>query len=227
MYKILVVEDEPEISQVVMKYLKINGYESTLAENGFEALEKFSEKEYHLILLDVMMPGIDGFEVLARIRETSDVPILMVTAKQEEIDRVKGFDKGADDYVTKPFSPRELMGRIKVFLKRVYNLSDEMVLIEDELKLYASSMKVYKGGQEIDMTATEFKLLHALMRHRRQILTRDQLIELAFGEMYEGFDRNIDSYIKRIRQKIESDPKKPVYLRTKYGQGYVFGGETR
>ncbi len=227
MYRILVVEDEPEISQVVMKYLEINGYESTLAENGFEALDKFAQEEYHLILLDVMMPGIDGFEVLARIRETSDVPILMVTAKQEEIDRLKGFDSGADDYVTKPFSPRELMGRIKVFLKRVYNISDEVVLIEDELKLYTSSMKVYKDGQEIDMTATEFKLLHALMRHCRQILTREQLIELAFGDMYEGFDRNIDSYIKRIRQKIESDPKKPVYLRTKYGQGYVFGGEIR
>jgi len=227
MYRILVVEDEPEISQVVMKYLEISGFESTLAENGFEALDKFAQEEYHLILLDVMMPGIDGFEVLARIRETSDVPILMVTAKQEEIDRIKGFETGADDYVTKPFSPRELMGRIKVFLKRVYNISDEVVLIEADLKLYASSMKVYKSGQAIDMTATEFKLLHAFMRHRHQILTRDQLIELAFGDMYEGFDRNIDSYIKRIRQKIESDPKKPVYLRTKYGQGYVFGGENR
>lgn len=227
MYRILVVEDEPEISQVVMKYLDMNGYESALAENGFEALDKFSQEDYHLVLLDVMMPGIDGFEVLARIRETSDVPILMITAKQEEIDKLKGFEKGADDYVTKPFSPRELMGRIKVFLKRVYNISDEVVLIEEDLKLYTSSMKVYKGDEEIDMTATEFKLLHAFMRHRQQILTREQIIDLAFGDMYDGFDRNIDSYIKRIRQKIETDPKKPVYLKTKYGQGYVFGGEIR
>ena len=222
---ILVVEDEAEISSIVMKYAEKNGYDCRLAENGFEALELFSKEHFHLILLDVMMPGIDGFEVLSRIREISDVPVIMLTAKQEEVDRIKGFDQGADDYVVKPFSPRELMGRIKVFLKRIYHGTDELVLAADTLKLYTSSMKLYRGDEEIELTSTEFKLLYTLMRNMGQVLTREQLMELAFGVDYDGFDRNIDSYIKRLRQKIEIDPKNPHLLRTKYGQGYVFGGE--
>lgn len=225
MYRILVVEDESEISSIVMKYIEKSGFECRLAENGFEALQLFSEENFHLILLDVMMPGIDGFEVLTRIREISDVPVIMLTAKQEEIDRIKGFDQGADDYVIKPFSPRELMGRIKVFLKRIYNASDELIISVEPLKLYTASMKLFIREKEVKLTSTEFKLLYALMRNLDQVLTREQLIEQAFGLGYDGFDRNIDSYIKRIRQKIEPNTKKPVFLKTKYGQGYVFGGE--
>jgi DNA-binding response OmpR family regulator len=225
MFRILVVEDESEISSIVMKYIEKSGYECRLAENGFEALELFSSQYFHLIILDVMMPGIDGFEVLARIREISDVPIIMLTAKQEEVDRIKGFEEGADDYVIKPFSPRELISRIKVFLKRIYNYGDEMILTSGQLRLFTSSMKLFQGEEEIELTSTEFKLLHVLMRNMNQVLTREQLIELAFGIDYEGFDRSIDTYIKRIRQKIEPDPKHPLYLKTKYGSGYVFGGE--
>jgi len=225
MFRILVVEDESEISSIVMKYIEKSGYECRLAENGFEALELFSSQHFHLIILDVMMPGIDGFEVLARIREISDVPIIMLTAKQEEVDRIKGFEEGAGDYVVKPFSPRELISRIKVFLKRIYNYGDEMILTSGQLRLFTSSMKLFQGEEEIELTSTEFKLLHVLMRNMNQVLTREQLIELAFGIDYEGFDRSIDTYIKRIRQKIEPDPKHPLYLKTKYGSGYVFGGE--
>lgn len=225
MFNILVVEDQSDISDIVVKYLVNSGYTCDLAKNGFEALECFSLNTYHLILLDVMMPGIDGFEVLTRIREISDIPIIMLTAKQEEVDRLKGFEKGADDYVVKPFSPRELMGRVKVFLKRIYQTSDEIVLMEGELKLFTGSMKLHKANVDLDITATEFKLIHTFMRNKGQILTREQLIEQSFGQGYDGFDRNIDSYIKRIRQKIEADPKKPTILITKYGAGYVFGGE--
>ncbi len=225
MFNILVVEDQSDISDIVMKYLENSGYSCDLARNGFEALEYFSMNTYHLILLDVMMPGIDGFEVLTRIREISDVPIIMLTAKEEEIDRLKGFDKGADDYVLKPFSPRELMGRVKVFLKRIYQTSDEIILVEGELKLFTGSMKLQKATSDIELTATEFKLIHTFMRNKGQILTREQLIEQSFGQGYDGFDRNIDSYIKRIRQKIEEDPKTPRILVTKYGAGYIFGGE--
>jgi DNA-binding response OmpR family regulator len=225
MFRILVVEDESEISSIVMKYIEKSGYECRLAENGFEALELFSAQHFHLIILDVMMPGIDGFEVLARIREISEVPIIMLTAKQEEVDRIKGFEEGADDYVIKPFSPRELISRIKVFLKRIYNYGDEMILTSGQLRLFTSSMKLFQGEEEIELTSTEFKLLHVLMRNMNQVLTREQLIELAFGIDYEGFNRSIDTYIKRIRQKIEPDPKHPLYLKTKYGLGYVFGGE--
>jgi len=222
MFNILVVEDQSDISDIVIKYLENSGYSWDLAKNGLQALEYFSLNTYHLILLDVMMPGIDGFEILTRIREISDVPIIMLTAKQEEIDRLKGFEKGADDYVVKPFSPRELIERIKVFLKRIYQTSDEIVLSEGEIKLFIGSMKLEKAGVDIELTATEFKLIHAFMRNKGQVLSREQLITQSFGQGYDGFDRNIDSYIKRIRQKIEEDPKNPIILVTKYGAGYVF-----
>jgi len=224
-FNILVVEDQSEISDIVIKYLENDGYSCDLAKNGFEALELFSNNTYHLILLDVMMTGIDGFEVLTRIREISDVPVIMLTAKEAEIDRVKGFAKGADDYVIKPFSPRELMGRVKVFLKRIYQKSDEIILVEGEFKLLTGSMKLQKSNVDIELTSTEFKLIHTFMRNKGQILTREQLIEQSFGKDYDGIDRNIDSYIKRIRQKIEEDPKNPTILVTKYGAGYVFGGK--
>lgn len=225
MFNILIVEDQSDISDIVIKYIENNGYSWDLAVNGFEALEYFSTNTYHLILLDVMMPGIDGFEVLTKIREISDIPVIMLTAKQEEVDRLKGFEKGADDYVVKPFSPRELMGRVKVFLKRVYGAAHEDVLVEGQLKLFISSMKLQKANIDIDITATEFKLIYTFMRNKGQVLTREQLIEQSFGLDYDGFDRNIDTYIKRIRQKIEVNPKKPTILVTKYGAGYIFGGE--
>lgn len=225
MIRILVVEDESQISSIVVKYLQKHGFECHVAENGLEALQMFSEQHFHLVILDIMMPGIDGYEVLQRIREVSQVPVIMLTAKLDEVDRLKGFQIGADDYVIKPFSPRELVERVKVFLKRIYNVGDEVVISSGSLQLYTSSMKVVRSGEALDLTSTEFKILHALMKNMNQILTREQLIEMVFGVGYDGFDRNIDSYIKRIRQKIEVDPKKPEYLKTKYGQGYVFDGD--
>jgi len=224
--RILVVEDEKNISDIIIKYLEKNGYEHHLSQNGFDALENFSKQVFHLILLDVMMPGIDGFEVLQRIRETSDVPVIMLTARQEEIDKLKGFDIGVDDYVVKPFSPREVMSRIKVLLKRVYNENDEVIIKYGKLKLYPVSMKLEKDDSIVELTGTEFKLLHTFMRNSGQILSREQLIDQSFGVGYDGFDRNIDSYIKRLRHKIEDDPKSPKYLVSKYGLGYVFGGVT-
>lgn len=224
-FNVLVVEDQKDISSIVIKYLKNEGYNSTLAQNGFEALEAFNKKSFHLVLLDVMMPGIDGFEVLSEIRKISDIPVIMLTAKGEEMDRLKGFDIGADDYVIKPFSPRELMRRVKVIFRRLYNENSEIILQVEGLKLYIKSMRFFKYDEEITITSTEFHLLHTLMKNKGMVLTREQLINLSFGNEYEGIDRNIDSYIKRIRQKIEDNPKKPTLLVTKYGAGYVFGGE--
>lgn len=226
-YRILVVEDQKEISDVVTKYLLKDGYEVTVANNGFEALEQFNRNKFHLILLDIMMPGINGFEVLKEIRKISEVPVIMLTAKQEEVDRLKGFDTGADDYVIKPFSPRELMKRIRVFLKRVYNESDEIVYNYKNLYLYENSMKLIKDGQDIPLTTAEYKILYVLFAHKGQILTREQLVTLAYGDDYEGYDRNVDTFIKRIRQKIEENPKNPEILLTKYGAGYVFGGDEK
>lgn len=223
-YQILVVEDQPEIRDVVSKYLDKEGYGYYLAKDGFEALEIFNSSTVHLVLLDIMMPGIDGFEVLKEIRKVSEVPVIMMTAKQEEVDRLKGFNTGADDYVVKPFSVKELMLRIKRFLKRIYHESDEIIYQYKDLSLHTKSMKLYKKNNEIQITAAEYSLLLVMFKNQGQVLTREQLIDLAYGNDYEGYDRNIDSYIKRIRQKIEDDPKNPQVLITKYGAGYIFGG---
>lgn len=223
-YQILVVEDQKEISDIVLKYLDKEGYHTFVARDGFEALSYFNNHSVHLVLLDIMMPGIDGFDVLKEIRKTSDIPVIMLTAKQEEVDRLKGFDTGADDYVVKPFSARELMRRIKVLLKRIYHESDEIVYHYSDMSLHTSRMKLYKGDEEITITSAEYSLLLVMFKNQGQVLTREQLITLAYGHEYEGYDRNIDSYIKRIRQKIENDPKNPQILISKYGAGYVFGG---
>jgi len=225
-YRILVVEDQREIRELIAKYLVKEGYEVETAEQGFEALEIFQSKEIHLVLLDVMMPGINGFEVLAEIRKSSEVPVIMLTARQEEIDRLKGFELGVDDYVVKPFSPRELIKRIQVFLRRIYHEGDEITRQYQNLILYPKSRKLTKDNLEIELTTAEYKVMYALFVNRGQILSREQLIQIAFGNDYEGYDRNIDSFIKRIRQKIEDDPKNPRMLVTKYGAGYLFGGET-
>lgn len=225
MFEILVVEDNPEISRVIIKYLERENYFCTLAEDGFEALEKFADNKYHLVILDIMLPGIDGFEILSNIRDTSDIPVIMLTARQSEIDRIKGFAKGADDYVIKPFSPRELVSRVKVFLKRVYKENDEAFVSSGNLKLFTSSFRLEKDNQKIELTTAEFKIITALFRNKNQYLSREQLIEQAFGLDYEGNDRSIDSIIKRIRQKIEDNPGKPEYIKSKYGYGYMLGGK--
>ncbi len=223
-YNILVVEDHSDISSIVSKYLDSEGYDNFVAKDGFEALEYFNSHECHLVILDIMMPGINGFEVLLEIRKTSDIPVIMLTAKTEEIDRLHGFDTGADDYVVKPFSVKELMKRVKAMLKRTYHEADEIIYSYKDLRLHTKSMKLYKEDKDVELTAVEFNLLFTLFKNKGQVLSREQLIDLSFGTNYEGYDRNIDSYIKRIRQKIEDDPKNPELLVMKYGAGYVFGG---
>lgn len=236
MKAILVVEDQQEISKVIIKYLDKEGYDHHLSENGFEALEAFHSGRYDLVLLDIMLPGIDGYEVLQNIRYTSDVPVIMLTAKDAVDDRIRGFDEGADDYVLKPFSPRELMRRIQAILKRVEpgierNSSNssgdepEEVLRAGELLLNMGRMELHKSGAMIELTAAEASLLQVFMSNQGRVLTREQLINKSFGVTYDGYDRNIDSYIKRLRSKIEQDPKHPTYLKTKYGAGYIFGGD--
>lgn len=220
-YHILLVEDQDEISQIVLKYLEKEGFTYKHAKNGIEALAYFHEAFFHLVLLDIMLPGIDGFDILSNIRTSSSVPVIMLTAKTHEDDRLKGFDSGADDYVLKPFSPRELMQRVKVLIKRVYGDDLEVVYQVGALELNTKKMKLVKDKKEIALTTAEFQVLKVLMMHKGQVLSREQLILDAFGNAYDGTDRNIDSHIKRIRQKIETDPKSPQYLHTKYGAGYV------
>lgn len=224
-FKILIIEDEKNISEIVAKYLEKEGYTTLIANDGIEGLALFRDSNPDLVISDVMMPTIDGFEVLKEIRLISDVPVIMLTAKQEEVDRLKGFENGADDYVTKPFSPKELVRRVMVMLKRTYKaIEDKQVLIEGELKLDLNKQKLYKNEDEIDITSKEFQIIYAFFKNPRQILSREQLIELAFSNDFDGFDRTIDAHIKKIRHKIEEDTKNPKYLKTKYGAGYIFGG---
>ncbi len=224
-FKILIIEDEKNISEIVAKYLEKEGYTTLIANDGIEGLALFRDSNPDLVISDVMMPTIDGFEVLREIRLISDVPVIMLTAKQEEVDRLKGFENGADDYVTKPFSPKELVRRVMVMLKRTYKVIEyKQVLIEGELKLDLNKQKLYKNEDEIDITSKEFQIIYAFFKNPRQILSREQLIELAFSNGFDGFDRTIDAHIKKIRHKIEEDTKNPKYLKTKYGAGYIFGG---
>lgn len=224
MFNILVVEDEIEISSILKKYIEKEGYQCTVSDNGFDALKKFNDSNYHLLILDIMMPGIDGFEVLKRVRDISQVPVIFLTAKEAESDRLQGFDIGADDYVVKPFSPRELMKKMQVFLRRVYPQASSCIQ-SGPFELELDTMILTKNHEVIEITSAEFKLMKTFMTHQHHILTRDQIIDDAFGIDYDGNDRTIDSYIKRLRQKIEASPKDPIYLKTKYGQGYVFGGD--
>ena len=224
-FKILIIEDEKNISEIVAKYLEKEGYTTLIANDGIEGLALFRDSNPDLVISDVMMPTIDGFEVLREIRLISDIPVIMLTAKQEEVDRLKGFENGADDYVTKPFSPKELVRRVMVMLKRTYKtIENKQVLIEGELKLDLNKQKLYKNDDEIDITSKEFQIIYAFFKNPRQILSREQLIELAFSNDFDGFDRTIDAHIKKIRHKIEEDTKNPKYLKTKYGAGYIFGG---
>lgn len=219
---ILVVEDQKDIADVITRYLDKEGHHYAVAQDGLGALSLFADKPFDVVLLDVMLPDIDGFEVLGEIRKISDVPVMMITARIDEADRIKGFDKGADDYILKPFSPRELMKRIKAVAKRVYKDSSGDVLDSGPFMLNTRNMELKKNNRLIPITASEYQLIRVFIQNKGIVLTREQLIRLAFGHSYEGFDRNIDTYIKRIRQKIEDDPQNPIFLLTRYGAGYIF-----
>lgn len=223
--KILVVEDQREISDIVVRYLQKEGYETQVAQDGFEALELFGHEQFQLVLLDIMLPGISGFEVLREMRAVSDIPIIVLTARQDELDRLKGFDSGADDYVIKPFSPRELVSRVNVFVKRIYGRDETQAMRWKEFRLLPGRMALFRGDTEIPLTAAEFRLLEVFFRNIGKVLSRERLIAQAFGQDFEGYDRSIDSHIKRIRQKMEDSPSEPKILKTKYGAGYLFGGD--
>jgi len=222
-YKILVIEDEFDIREVVSKYLENAGYKVYQAEDGMKALSLFNSIDFDLVVSDVMMPGIDGIEVLKNIRMISNIPVIMLTAKSEEVDKLKGFETGVDDYMTKPFSPKELVLRVKVWLKRIYGDEDELLKV-GPFTIDTEKMQFFKEGNEIELTTKEFEIMTIFMFNKDQLFSREALIEKVFGYDYEGYSRNIDALIKKIRHKIEVDSKKPEYLKTKYGAGYVFGG---
>lgn len=224
MYRIIIVEDEEKIRKTVALYLIKAGYEVKGYANGIDALSDFGVFKPDLAILDISMPGISGFDVLTEIREISEIPILMLTALSAEMDRLKGFEKGADDYIVKPFSPKEVVSRVNVFIRRWYGKQDE-ILTYGELELNTEKKTVKKNDELIDLTTREYDLMVLFFKNIGYPLTREQIIQKAIGYDYEGFDRSIDAFIKNIRKKIEDDIKHPQYIKTKYGFGYIFGGE--
>ena len=222
---ILVVDDEPRIIEAVGMNLELEGYQVSGAANGYEALNKLSKDLPDLVILDVMMPEMDGFETLKRIREVSTVPVIMLTVKGEETDKVKGLDLGADDYLTKPFSPRELVSRIKAALRRLEMPTPAPkteIRVDDELSIDFSRRKVVIRGKEIRLRPTEYRLLYHLVSNAGHVLTHETLLRRVWGYEYRDEDHYLWLYITYLRQKLEEDPKHPKYILGERGIGYRF-----
>lgn len=225
---ILIVEDEKGISKIIKSYLEKEGYNVFQAFDGKEGLNYFENEEIDLILLDLMIPEISGEELIKEIRNKSNVPVIMVTAKVNEEDIINGLKLGADDYMTKPFSPKELVQRIKTVLRRIekYNIprADIIKTTDGRLEMDLEYNRFFKDGKEISLTKNEFQIVKTLFSNPNKIFTREEIIEITFGFDYDAYDRAIDTHIKNIRQKIEDNPKKPSYIKTIYGMGYKSGG---
>lgn len=226
---ILVIEDEEMITEVVKDYLKESGYKVYVEHNGKKGLDTFYGVNPDLIILDLMLPDLSGEEICKTIRKSSRVPIIMLTAKVEEEDVLNGLDIGADDYVTKPFSVKQLVGRVKAVLRRVESdpvpLFNIMSFNNGDMEIDTIKNEVRKNGELVKLTPNEYKILLALIKYPQKTFTREELIDIALGQEYEGYNRTIDTHIKNLRHKIESDMKNPEYILTVHGFGYKFGGE--
>jgi two-component system response regulator RegX3 len=224
MTKVLVVEDEQSLREPLVFMLEKEGYEVIEAENGEIAIQKFQAEGADVILLDLMMPKLDGNQVCKQIRLSSNVPIIMLTAKDSEVDKVVGLEIGADDYVTKPYSTRELLARMKAVLRRKIEPSIEAdsVLVAGELRLDSDRHQVTLAGKPIAFPLKEFELLELLMENVNRVLTRGQIIDRVWGANYFGDTKTLDVHIKRLRSKIEEDPARPKYIQTVRGLGYKF-----
>lgn len=227
--KILVVDDEEPIADILEFNLKKDGYQVELAFDGEQALAKAQSFQPDLVVLDIMLPKLDGWQVCQRLRQHSTVPIIMLTAKDEETDKVLGLELGADDYVTKPFSPRELLARIRALLRRVqsYKIQDgNMVQLSfGDLSIDLESYEVQKRDQVIELTVREFELLKFLALSPGRVFSRETLLEKVWGYDFYGDIRTVDVTVRRLREKIEDDPGNPVYVQTKRGIGYYFRGQ--
>lgn len=220
---VLVVEDDPAILELITFQLDKAGYRVIAATDGREALDRFRASHPDLILLDLMLPTIDGLEVCRRIRRVSSVPIIMVTARGQEDERILGLQTGADDYITKPFSPRELVARVEAVLRRTQAAgAAEAALVAGDLVLDRRRRRVTVAGREVELTPKEFDLLALLMAHQGEALERDTLFEHVWGYAYAGGTRTVDVHIRRLRQKIGDDPQNPRYIETVHGIGYRF-----
>jgi DNA-binding response OmpR family regulator len=222
--EILVVEDEPSIAEVVELYLRRAGYQVLVINDGNLALKQLEQHLPDLVVLDVMLPGVDGFAILRWIRDRSDTPVIFITARREEVERIAGLELGADDYVVKPFSPQELVSRVRAVLRRMHReeTKTEQSITYNELSIDPQTRLVTLSGQEIALTSREFDLLWLLARHPRQVFSRDQLLERVWG-MAEYIDPStVTVHLRRLREKIEKDASQPARLVTVWGVGYKF-----
>jgi two-component system, OmpR family, response regulator RegX3 len=227
--RILLVEDEKAIRDAVAAYLERENYWVTAVADGQEALVEFTKRHFDLVILDLMLPRVSGERVCRAIRDASDTPIIMLTAKGEVEDRIIGLELGADDYLIKPFSPRELVARVRALLRRAHSDSDPQreVLVFGDLTIDISGHKVTVAGEEVELTASEFKLLTTLSRYPGRVYSRMELVEKVLGYDFEGYERTIDSHVKNLRAKIGDDPRDPKWLYTVHGIGYRFEDPTK
>jgi len=225
MTQIVIVEDEPSISEVISLYLSRAGYEVTTFSDGLAAFDYFAKTLPDLVILDVMLPGMDGFSLIRNIRDRSEVPVILLTSRREESDRIAGLELGADDYVVKPFSPQELVSRVRAVLRRTQSKTESpthRIVQTGNLNINPQTREVSANGSEIILTAREFDLLYHLVTHPRQVFSRDQLLESIWG-MHDFIDPStVTVHIRRLREKIELDPTSPVHLVTAWGVGYKF-----
>ena len=226
--RVLVVDDEKLIVKGVRFSLEQDGMEVDCAYDGEEALEKIKSNEYDIVLLDVMLPKIDGFEVCQQVREFSDVPILMLTAKGDDMDKIVGLEYGADDYITKPFNILEVKARIKAITRRTgkslqQKKADTLIKASD-MTLDTDSKRLHIKDQEINLTSKEFDVLELLVKNPDKVYSREKLLQLVWGSQYPGDVRTVDVHIRRLREKIEANPSEPKYVHTKWGVGYYFKG---
>jgi DNA-binding response OmpR family regulator len=220
MARILVVDDEPKIVRLVVDFLEAAGFAVSTARSGDEALMRARTEAPDLVVLDLGLPGLDGLDVTRALRRDGEVPIIMLTARDDETDRILGLELGADDYVTKPFSPRELVARIRAVLRRNAAPQSGERLRAGDLELDLGRMRVSRAGQPVELTASEFALLAAMARQPGRVFTRSQLLDAIHGVAFESYERAIDAHVKNIRRKLERNPREPRHLLTVYGVGY-------
>ncbi len=222
--KVLVVDDEKLIVKGIRFSLEQDGMEVDCAYDGEEALQKIKDNEYDIILLDVMLPKLNGFEVCQMVREFSNVPIVMLTAKGDDMDKILGLEYGADDYITKPFNILEVKARIKAIMRRMSNKTKEKskIIESGDMRLDCEGRRVYAGNREINLTAKEFELLELLILNPNKVYSRENLLKTVWGADYPGDVRTVDVHIRRLREKIEEKPSEPKYVHTKWGVGYYF-----
>lgn len=229
-YRVLICDDEKEIVDILKLYLEKEGFEVFTAFDGVEALNFLKKNKVHLALIDIMMPKIDGYRVLKEIRNNSNIPVIMISAKSRDDDKIFGLDLGADDYITKPFNPLEVSARVKAMTRRVYKLSDKEDTLNDlieigDVKLDTYNVKVHLRNNEVELTSIEYKILKYLMENAGRILTKNQIFEAVWNETFLGGDNTIMVHISRLREKIEDNSKTPKYLKTIRGLGYRFEKE--